>query len=264
MQNGFEFGPWYHDVFDGLGIHANCILDNCCGELGVAVGHDEYITGALSPAFSESQNYWLKQIEYSLNAGVDGVDLRIANHNRSLNWNDYGFEEPVMKDFESTTGRSWTDTPENHNIRRKIIADYYTKFYKKASILIRTKGKKVQLHIGPQYVLAKADNRYMGLDWQWERWLCEDLADEITLKGCWPDDKFISKIYKLTKDKNINLHCCPYLNYLAEDGNLGEPLRAAISQALKSDMLNGFIFYEAAYLYNIDNSGLFYWSEPFF
>ncbi len=28
--------------------------------------------------------------------GVDGVDLRVGNHNRSMEWENYGFEPPVL------------------------------------------------------------------------------------------------------------------------------------------------------------------------
>ncbi len=220
-------------------------LDNRRGYLAFARGKEMYIAGALAPAYDAVHDFWLSHVRECLDAGVDGVDLRDAQHNRSLVWEDYGFESPVIEEYLRRHGES---DPARFDREKQveILSDRYTDFYAKAARLIRSRGKRVQLHVN---LLSR---RYMGLKWDWERWIREGLADEITLKSLWPaDEPRLDRICPHTAPRGIPLHSCPWL--VDQKGGpelrqrLGDGLHAAASGGRES----GFILYESGYVVEI-------------
>ena len=216
-------------------------LDGRRGYLAFARGKELFIAGALAPAYDEVHDFWLSHVRECLDAGVDGVDLRDAQHNRSLAWEEYGFEPPVVEEYRRRHGE---DDPARFDREKQveIISERYTDFYRKASRLIRGRGKRVQMHVN---LLGR---RYMGMKWDWERWIAEGLTDEITLKNLWPGDEAqLDRIAPLAKARGIALHSCPWLvDQKGPDAarKLAQGLRAAFLGGRES----GFILYESGYL----------------
>jgi hypothetical protein len=216
-------------------------LDGRRGYLAFAKGKELYIAGALAPAHEAVHDLWLSHVRECLDAGVDGVDLREAQHNRSLAWEEYGFEPPVIEEYRRRHGES---DPARFDREKQveIISERYTDFYRKASRLVRARGKRVQMHVN---LLGR---RYMGMKWDWERWIDEGLADEITLKNLWPGDEAqLDRIAPLAAARGIALHSCPWL--VDQKGpetarRLADGLRAAARGAREG----GFILYESGYV----------------
>jgi len=76
------------------------------GYIAVACGKPEYMLGNLHPIYPEVRKHWLDMINYCLERGVDGINIRHSNHTRSPEDWEYGFNEAVL---EATDGR--TDYP---------------------------------------------------------------------------------------------------------------------------------------------------------
>jgi hypothetical protein len=255
---GYEFDVFNRKIVTMHGDSLECIIDNSAGYIAFVKGKEEYLTGALSPVYEEVHAYWLRHIEECLEAGVDGVDLRIANHNRTLEWDRYGFEGPVIEEYKRIHGVDITKEAFDRKKQLDIIAGCYTDFYRKASRLIRDAGKKVQLHIGTP-ALGRGKHPYMGLYWEWEKWIEEGLADEITLKGVWPDDKEYTDMgYKLSSKHNMPIYACPYLNDLtrvSSKDKFENSLRNGLAASVAERKQNGFILYEAASVIRTEKDG---------
>lgn len=125
--------------------------------------------------------------------------------------------------------------------QEQIIADRYTDFYRKAASMIRSRGKRVQLHVN---LLGR---RYMGMKWDWPRWIAEGLADEITLKNVWPGDReYLDVIVPHTLSRGIPVYSCPYLVEPKGITSLEATLATRLRDAAADGRESGFILYESA------------------
>lgn len=229
-------------------------VDNNRGYLAFAKGKEKYVTGVLSPAYNEVQAYWLKNIKECLEAGVDGVDLRSCTHTRSFEWENYGFERPVVKEYQRRYKINILKESFNREKQEDIIAEYYTDFFRKAAKLIRGAGKKVQLHLDEGFGRENKEIPFAhGRKWEWQKWIKEGLCDELTLKGMWPDNEHIEMINKLSSKKNIPLHSCPGLSVIPTDKGFFSRLKKRLTNY--KGMVNGYILYESAGLMKTVKNG---------
>jgi len=134
-------------------------------------------------------NAW--QIGDCLDAGVDGVDIRIDNHARSQEWDAYGFEEPVACEYRRRWGVDLRHGVCDLRRLSDVRAGHFTAFIRQASQQVRGHGRKFQAHITGGMMRRTAGQRYMGMKWEWEKWLSEGLLDGVTMKQLdpqYPDD----------------------------------------------------------------------------
>ncbi len=75
--------------------------------LAVARGRNEYLVGPIEFAYPQVQAFLLKLIEQSLDSGVDGVDIRQSTHTESLDWENYGFNDPLVQAYRERA-MAWT------------------------------------------------------------------------------------------------------------------------------------------------------------
>ncbi len=150
-------------------------LDNDQGGLALAKGKEADVIGALSPAYPAVRRMFLQHVRECLAAGVDGVDLRVGNHNRSMEWENYGFEPPVLDECR----RRGFDpgAPGAHRRRWMVLGDFYTLFVRDAAALIHRRGKRMHVHVGRDEVRGG----FFPIVFDWQQWVREGLADEITL-----------------------------------------------------------------------------------
>ncbi len=150
--------------------------------LGVAVGGERFVAGALSPAYPQVRAYWLELVEECLAAGVDGVDLRIKNHNRMFDpWN-YGFEAPVREAYLQETGVDIWAAPDFDQARlRRLRGRFYSTFVEEAAARIHRAGRKLAVHIENQ-MHPSAWHSEMETEYAWHDWLARGWVDQITCK----------------------------------------------------------------------------------
>ncbi len=227
-------------------------VDNEKGFLALVKGKERYVTGALSPAYPEVRRLWLRHVGECLDAGVDGVDLRVGNHNRSLEWENYGFEPPVRDEFVRRYGRAPGRRAGDAARCRQILGERYTEFIKAAAALIRRRGRRVQLHLGRGEIAAD----YFPIQFEWERWLREGLADEITLMTDYPSH-FYRQIAAAAKRRPVPMYFRKYIRAVTYrkrwqrkccGGICGNP--RALGQA-------GFIVYESSFVVQGQSDGTF-------
>jgi uncharacterized lipoprotein YddW (UPF0748 family) len=245
---GFVFNRW--DVCDPN--HPLIALDNRHGALAVAKGKELFVPGALSPAYPEVRALWLSHLEECLDAGVDGIDLRDAQHNRALVWEDYGFEAPVLEEYRRRHGVEPVPANMDRDNQVAIVADFLTQYYRQASRLIRGRGKKVQMHVQP------LSRRYMGIKWDWPTWVAEGLMDAITLKMAWPNDAAVLEKMRDAAARGIGLYSCPFMPYesrLQRDGGVLDQFGTMLQAARDGGVENGCILYETAHIVQMRPDG---------
>ena len=139
----------------------------------------EYVTGSLCETEPAVRQFWLNCVASILDAGVDGVEFRIENHGHMTDHPfDYGFNDAVLR----LAGENASD----EEIAR-VRGDAFTDFLREAADMIRARGKISRLYISidriteplpPDRLLAWPQN----IEYQWERWLEEGLADEVVFR----------------------------------------------------------------------------------
>ena len=158
------------------------------GYAGVAKGKPIHVGGALHPTYPEVRRYWLKEIENRLlAAGADGIDIRFTQHSA---WTSegpyYGFNEPVVEEFRSRYGVDVLTEPYDKEAFRKLQGEYLTQFMREVRSLLNDRGLPLQAHVN--YFMERKipgwnrNNLPVNFDYEWRRWLREDIVDSVCLK----------------------------------------------------------------------------------
>lgn len=149
------------------------------GEVGVARGKPRHTVGILNPVHPEVRQHWLEQTQFCIDRGVDGVNFRLANHNRPMDpWN-LGFNEPTLAQMTH---------PDNAAEAMRINGEAYTQFLREARDLLHQHKCQIGVHV--HSLVFQPDNRHggpwgslpMNFDWQWETWVRE-IADYVEYRG---------------------------------------------------------------------------------
>jgi hypothetical protein len=239
--NAWDFAAPYHPLV---------ALDGRHGYLALARGKEPFVAGALSPAFPEVRQFWLGQVRECLTAGVDGVDLRIAQHNRAFIWEEYGFEAPVADEYRRRHGAELDASPAARDRQVELLAECFNEFVREMAATVRGHGARVQLHVQP------LQRRYMGLKWDWETWLRESWADELTLKGAAPGDAAThDRLAPLLAARPLALHACPWLIDAPHTPAWQADFTRQLVAAARAGREAGCILYETATFFRVQPDG---------
>ncbi len=233
----------------------NLDTPNLSGNKGIvafARGRNEYLPGALCETEPEVQDFWFKCIDDLLDAGVDGIDFREENHSTHTNHPlEYGFNEVVL---EKCRERGQIDLPTISAVR----GDSYTEFLAKAKKQINARGKLMRIHFQMDWYRPNPHRHRMlaypmNLDFQWQRWINEDLTDEAVLRfyslpfDCIFKDEVAQEMIALCKSKNIPVTVNRYIN--------PDTLEDEYKQVRDDGRFAGFILYETASYLQIKPNG---------
>lgn len=149
-------------------------------ELAILRGKHRCVYGAPHPVYPEVRRDWLGHVQYCIDRGVDGVNIRIASHNFGgchEPW-AYGFNEPVLAQM---------DHPENTAEAARINGEAFTTFLRAARDLLHANGKEIGVQVHAR--MFGHDERDPGrcplprnFDWNWDEWI-RDIADYVELRG---------------------------------------------------------------------------------
>ena len=134
---------------------------------------------------------WDGWVGFILDAGVDGIDIRISSHGNIVDDPfDYGYNEPVVEAFRKRHGREPTGSGEDRRLIAEIRGDYYTDYLRGMSRRVRAAGRKLQFHLHTEaFRPDPGHGRIMGfpanLHFDWKTWLAEGLFDGATLRTSW-------------------------------------------------------------------------------
>ena len=263
-----------HFVFDhskGIGerkinIHGGYI----CHTLDL----NTHCAGGLHPCYPEVRSFWLDWVKRSLDAGVDGVGLRIANHStRTSRPEDLGFNPPVMEEYSRRTGGHAGTDKTDFEMIRAINGEFYTRFVRECSALVRERGCRFQHFIHPLMDglwsrINSINNVPAAFRFDYRAWLREGLLDGLCLRPHWKDLKntryfgdMIGAQARLFGLKMFYANQNGALNKSAADNQIDEHIPGELAHVRKSDLFDGFILYEAAGIMGFDETGTMHTSK---
>ncbi|MDD5597077.1 MAG: hypothetical protein PHV82_03980 [Victivallaceae bacterium] len=221
------------------------LADNGQNVIGVSLKINGYVPGAPEPAEPTAVEYWLGMIVKAIDCGVDGVDIRITNHNSIIEWGEYGFNRPLTDEFIKRYG---TD-PRCGNFEkeklRRLRGEYYTAFLEKAAALVKNSACRFAVHIPTTAFGSPAEPTMMEIHWDWRQWLTEGIPDEVTYKVIHTADTFSPEgceLLESCRNGNIPATVCPFIHAL--------PDPAAYLAEIENSGARAFNCYEAATLWD--------------
>jgi hypothetical protein len=225
-------------------------LDNPNKVLGAAIGKNHFVPGALCPSEPKARDYWLTLIRQALACGADGIDLRPQNHLNVLEWPEYGFNGPIVREFKKRYGIDIRREEFPKDKWRELRGEFYTQFLRQARQEIQNKGKRLQLHIEDMMEGTSEASCPMEIFWDWQSWLKEGLADEVTFKVLNPDNlqtHFGRTLIQQCRRNKIPLYYSPFINAW---GVLGRPdWQDFLAKRIRNSGINGLVIYEHSFIY---------------
>lgn len=225
------------------------------GYIAVACGKPEYMIGNLHPIYPEVRRHWLDMVQYCLDRGVDGINIRHSNHSRSPEAWEYGFNEPVL---QASGGR--TDYP---TIRR-INGDAYTQFLRETRQLVKKHSKGLTIHIYSQMLMPDDRPEQLSyippnIDWQWETWV-RDIADDVELRGAWSLRPWnlrqvVETISRVTREAGKPFYFQGNMKEIKYDWPL-DITAAELDMMSRHPEIHGFVLYETAHFASMSKEGI--------
>ncbi len=186
-KSSFYFDRYCVDNVRSLDGRA-CDLD---GYITVAKGKPTHLN-ILQPLYPEVRAYWLRQIQTFIDAGVDGVDIRVCNHSSSASEPlEYGFGPSVIDAYRHKHNVNILQQQFDVGEWKRMQGNAYTKFLYDSRKLTSRYNVKMQVHVnalmGASIPYWQKNNLPANIEWQWIRWIREDLIDGVMLKYLpWP------------------------------------------------------------------------------
>lgn len=144
----------------------------------IARGKSRWRTGDMHPIYPEVRQNWLDHVRFCIDRGVDGVNMRVDNHNLFYEPYCFGFNPPVVERMT---------TPNNFAEARRINGEAYTQFLREAAEMLHAAGRQMGVHVHGHMLrhddrAANAHLVPMHFEWQWEQWV-KEFADFIEFRG---------------------------------------------------------------------------------
>lgn len=228
-------------------------LDQGQGLIGFARRRQLEMRTLHDPSFPEVRRFWLDWIRRELQAGVDGVDIRLTHHNQLLDTACYSFARPIVEAYRRQHGVDILSEPFSWPELRRIRGEFWTEFLRGAKALTRKYGKKLSLHFEPgmdRDARLMGDEQALGWQWDWKTWIEEGLADEIVLKHIYPEHPFVRReILPRCKARGIPVHVSAWFGTPAcrtgkDKARMAKLYKTMIERLCRAG-IRGYNFYEA-------------------
>jgi hypothetical protein len=237
-------------------------FDGGHGLIGIARGKEETTVGVMSPSFPETRQWWLQWVRDILEAGADGVELRVRNHHAHMAWDEFGFEKPVRDAFLERHGVDiWETDDFDIAAWRRLRGESYTQFYREVRGLVDSFGKSLGMHISRTMDIEPEQGASMGMHFDWRTWLDEGLADSVTMKEVWPRTPMAEEVLARARPKGIPVIFSPFANSLWRKPG-GAAICANRIQQARDGGYDGFQFYESCAIMRAHTDGRLVMEQP--
>jgi hypothetical protein len=172
--------------------------------LGIGRGRNEYLFSPVEYAYPEVRQALLKIVSEALDSGVDGIDIRQSTHCESLDWENYGYNEPVLEAYRRQFGVDPLTQPVDCAKWQHLRGRFFDAFLKQASKLVRGRGADFLVHLQFLMNLPAEEPTWLNVAWHWRDWLTSGGVDAVTFKTGDADEAFYREALSLCRKHNLS------------------------------------------------------------
>jgi hypothetical protein len=161
------------------------------GCVAFAVGKNAFLAGAPCESEHEVRRIWLRRLRRMIEAGVDGVDVRVSAHGSLTDEpTAYGFNPVVLDAYRERFGSDPDESAGDMERLASVRGAAYTQFLRAARAMLIAAHVPMQVHLHTEaFRPAPPHGALMGfpanLRFDWPGWLDAKLADAATLRTSW-------------------------------------------------------------------------------
>jgi hypothetical protein len=198
--------------------------------VGIAMGCNQYVPGAMCPSEPGARAYWLSLIQEAIDCGVDGIDIRETGHLDVLKWGEYGFNAPIVDEYQKRYGVNILEQDYDKRLLRMLRGEFYTEFLETAADLIRDSEKKFYLHISDTMMGTPDSSTPMEIHWDWQKWIEYLKPDGITFKAINENSystNYAIEVVERCMVQKIPVDYCVFTHRIDDHKKLIQTLRSA-------------------------------------
>jgi uncharacterized lipoprotein YddW (UPF0748 family) len=169
---------------DTVGLESRFVMDHP-QYTWVSRDGKQYMLGALCYEYPEVVEHRLREIEEVLTYDIDGLYLCTRSHAKHsldvLREDFYGFNEPWVRKYKERYGKNILTEDYDSDRLSEIRGESITEFLR--LVKARTAKKNIPLIVGIRKNKHEAMNIYPygKIYFDWEKWLAEDIVDEVSM-----------------------------------------------------------------------------------
>lgn len=233
----------------------SCVLNNDNNIIGFKREFEPYSRRFFSPASSTARKFFLNWTKKWLDHDVDGIDLRVRSHSRTLSMSNLHFNPEACKAYHEKYGEELNINTVNREKHQRLMGEFYTSLVEEISKEVRNRGKKLFHHLHPSMIADPAKERcHFNIHYDWQLWIKKGLLDGFTLKEVFPHTIAFETMMPHLLQTGLPIFITRHiLNTLSQydyknnvDGNFKEASDAG---------LHGYDIYEASAFVNSDEPG---------
>jgi len=229
------------------------------GWVGMAIGRNLYPNGYMDLSYPEVREWLLARFAQLFELGADGVDLRFTSHTETLDWENYGFSEPVRRAYRERYGVDIAEEVFDRSLWRRLKGEYVDTFIRDTKAVADRNSGSVQVHLEPHMAWGPEGNCFLETAWNWRRWIDEGWIDSINLaEGPESIEAYDGNpFWEVVRDTAASRGVPVYSQCRAA---LVHPKRWF--EAAAAFGVNGFILYETAGMMQLSPDGEFVLTRP--
>jgi len=215
------------------------------GCIAFARGRNPYLPGALCETEPQVQDFWLRCVGEMLDAGVDGVELRVENHSTHTDTpGDYGFNPAVLERMQEGGADVRVEVS-------RVRGAAYTEFLRRAKKMVTARGRRMRVNLNLDWFRpaherpgARRLAYPANVEFDWRVWVEQGLMDEAMLRpfarpfeGIFGEDAVAQEMIAACQARGVPVSVNRYV--WANEGLLGE-----FRRVLRDGRFSGFVLYE--------------------
>jgi sugar phosphate isomerase/epimerase len=222
------------------------------GFLGLARGRNDFLGGVVELAYPQTRQWLAAMAARAADAGCDGVDIRTTTHTESLDWENYGFGEPVIEELKRR-GADAAVSGFDRAAWRKLRGEYFEQLLNEVREVLHRKGKLLSVQLSNCFDTTPDQRCFHEIYFNWRKWCTERAMDVANLSSFRFAEPFYGEAVKLCQQNNIPLMMTVSM-FWATDADWAKSGRELFDHC-ERDGVGVFNIYESASVLRLGENG---------
>ncbi len=221
--------------------------------LGLARGRNKHLSGVIELAYPQARQWLTAMASRAVDAGCDGVDIRMTTHTESLDWENYGFGAPVVEEFLRRHGVDIRTQPFDRAKWRRLRGSYVEMLLDETRSMLHAKGKKLSFQMSKLYDRPAEELCFHEIHFDWRKWCDEHIFDIANFVNFTFRESFYGEAVSRCRAAGIPMMMTPSM-HSATDEDWARDAVELFDRCLQ-DGIDVFNIYESAAVVRLQQHG---------